>query len=64
MFYEPKSYEKAEKYATEILSFNKGESYYHVALGDVYRGQNKLEKAATFVPREVIDRISSSSGGS
>ena len=25
---------------------------------------NKLEKAATFVPREVIDRISSSSGGS
>ena len=46
MFYEPISYEKAEKYATEILSFNKGESYYHVALGDVYRGQNKLEKAA------------------
>ena len=25
---------------------------------------NKLEKAATFVPREVIDRISSNSGGS
>ena len=46
MFYEPKSYEKAEKYATEILSYNKNESYYHVALGDVYRGQNKLEKAA------------------
>ena len=46
MFYEPKSYEKAEKYATEVLSFNKNESYYHVALGDVYRGQNKLEKAA------------------
>ena len=46
MFYEPKSYEKAEKYATEVLSFNKNESYYHVLLGDVYRGQNKLEKAA------------------
>tara|TARA_Y100000758_G_scaffold268063_1_gene208890 strand:- start:127 stop:1062 length:936 start_codon:yes stop_codon:yes gene_type:complete len=46
MFYEPKSYEKAEKYATEILSYNKNESYYHVALGDVYRGQNKLVKAA------------------
>ena len=46
MFYEPKSYEKAEKYANQILSLYKNESYHHVALGDVYRGQNKLEKAA------------------
>lgn len=46
MFSDPKSYETAEIYATEVLSFNKNESYYHVALGDVYRGQNKLEKAA------------------
>ena len=46
MFSEPKSYDKAEKYATEVLSFNKDESYYHVELGDVYRAQNKLEKAA------------------
>jgi len=46
MFSEPKSYDKAEKYATEVLFFNKDESYYHVELGDVYRAQNKLEKAA------------------
>jgi len=46
MFSEPKSYEMAEKYATEVLSFNSDESYYHVALGDVYRGQNKLDEAA------------------
>ena len=46
MFYEPKSYEKAEKYANQILSYYKNESYYHVALGDVYRGQNKLKEAA------------------
>jgi len=46
MFYEPKSYEEAEKYANQILSYYKNESYYHVALGDVYRGQNKLKEAA------------------
>ncbi len=46
LFGEPKSYEKAERYATKALSFNKNESYYHVALGDVYRAQNKLAKAA------------------
>ena len=32
MFYEPKSHEKAEKYANQILSYYKNESYYHVAL--------------------------------
>lgn len=46
MFYEPKSYDEAEKYANQILSYYKNESYYHVALGDVYRGQNKLKEAA------------------
>ena len=45
-FDEPKSYNKAEKYASDLLSYNKNESYYHVTLGDVYRAQNKLEKAA------------------
>ena len=46
MFYEPKSYEKAEKYAKDVLAFNKDRSFYHVMLGDVYRAQDKLEEAA------------------
>ncbi len=46
MFADPKNYEKAEKYAAKALSLNKKESYYHVLLGDVYRAQNKLQKAA------------------
>jgi len=46
MFANPKNYEMAEKYAAKALSLNKKESYYHVLLGDVYRAQNKLQKAA------------------
>ncbi len=46
MFADPKNYEMAEKYASKALSLNKKESYYHVLLGDVYRAQNKLKKAA------------------
>ena len=46
MFADPKNYEMAEKYASKALSLNKKESYYHVLLGDVYRAQNKLQKAA------------------
>ncbi len=45
-FAEPKSFEKAEMYAKKVLGFNKDKSFYHVMLGDVYRAQNKLEKAA------------------
>ncbi len=45
-FAEPKSFDKAEIYAKEVLSFNKNKSFYHVMLGDVYRAQNKLEEAA------------------
>ena len=45
-FAEPKSFEKAEMYAKKVLSFNRDKSFYHVMLGDVYRAQNKLEKAA------------------
>ena len=45
-FTEPKSFEKAEKYAKEVLAFNKDRSFYHVMLGDVYRAQDKLEEAA------------------
>ena len=46
MFANPKNNEMAEKYAAKALSLNKKESYYHVLLGDVYRAQNKLQKAA------------------
>ena len=45
-FAEPKSFEKAEMYAKKVLDFNKDKSFYHVMLGDVFRAQNKLEKAA------------------
>jgi tetratricopeptide (TPR) repeat protein len=46
MFGNPKDYNKAEEYASKALSLNNNESYYHVALGDVYRAKNKLSKAA------------------
>mgnify|MGYP006255977375 FL=1 len=45
-FTEPKSFDKAEKFAKQVLAFNKDRSFYHVMLGDVYRAQNKLEEAA------------------
>ena len=45
-FAEPKSFDKAENYAKQVLSFNKKKSFYHVMLGDVYRAQNKLKEAA------------------
>ena len=45
-FVEPKSFDQAELYAKKVLSFNKNKSFYHVMLGDVYRAQNNLEKAA------------------
>lgn len=46
LFGEPKNYLLAEKYAAKALALKKNESFYHVLLGDVYRAQNKLEKAA------------------
>ena len=46
LFGEPKDYMLAEKYATKALALEKDESFYHVLLGDVYRAQNKLKKAA------------------
>jgi tetratricopeptide (TPR) repeat protein len=45
MFNDPKDFAKAEEYAKKQAELKGDEAQVYIDLGDVYRGQNKLEKA-------------------
>jgi tetratricopeptide (TPR) repeat protein len=48
LFNEPKDFTKAEKYYRQAISVTPGNDMYYWALGDVYRGSNKLEDARRY----------------
>jgi tetratricopeptide (TPR) repeat protein len=45
LFDSPKDFDLAENNMLKYLKFNPNEPYPYISLGDVYRGQNQLEKA-------------------
>jgi tetratricopeptide (TPR) repeat protein len=48
LFNEPKDFAKAEKYYRSAISIAPGNDMYYWALGDVYRGTNRLEEARRY----------------
>jgi tetratricopeptide (TPR) repeat protein len=48
LFNEPKDFAKAEKYYRSAIGISPGNDMYYWALGDVYRGSNKLEEARRY----------------
>jgi tetratricopeptide (TPR) repeat protein len=48
LFNEPKDFAKAEKYYRSAISVAPGNDMYYWALGDVYRGTNRLEEARRY----------------
>jgi tetratricopeptide (TPR) repeat protein len=48
LFNEPKDFAKAEKYYRAAISMAPGNDMYYWALGDVYRGSNRLEEARRY----------------
>jgi len=48
LFNEPKDFAKAEKYYRSAIALAPGNDMYYWALGDVYRGSNRLEEARRY----------------
>jgi tetratricopeptide (TPR) repeat protein len=53
LFGDPKDYAKAEQYMQAAVELSPGEDNYHVNVGDVHRGENKLELANADYARAV-----------
>ena len=53
LFGDPKDYAKAEQYMQAAVELAPGEDNYHMFVGDVHRGQNKLELANADYARAV-----------
>jgi len=53
LFGDPKDYAKAEQYMQAAVELAPGEDNYHVNVGDVHRGENKLELANADYARAV-----------